>query len=136
MTSGLRNTHKIIWILLIIAVPILIILSVQSIKEPLFSDNDELFISETSNQRTILEDQNFLIHIKEQNTGNVLHIILKKPLKSASSLVYGITTDTQKEVYIGTLNNTGQYSFDIDKLIKKVKIYDEIKQNDILNIEL
>jgi len=135
MTSGLRKTHKIIWLLLIIAIPILLILSVNSIKEPLLTDSD-ISTSETIGQRTVLENENFLISIKEQETSNALQIILKKPLKSASSIVYGVTPNNEDGAYLGILDKKGIYTFDVDKSTKSIRVYDEIKKNNIINIAL
>ncbi|MDH7447762.1 hypothetical protein [Aquimarina sp. 2201CG14-23] len=135
MTSGLRKTHKIIWLLLIIVIPILLVLSVNSIKESLLIDGD-VTVSETSGQRTVLDDESFLIGIKELETSNTLQLILKKPLKSASSLVYGVTPSNTDGKYLGTLDKKGVYTFKIDKSIKSIRVYDEIKKNNIVNIEL
>ncbi|WP_298309786.1 hypothetical protein [uncultured Aquimarina sp.] len=135
MTSGLRKTHKMIWLLLIIAIPILLVLSVNSIKEPLLTDSD-ISTSETTGQHTVLENENFLISIKEQATSNALQIILKKPLKSASSIVYGVTQNNEDGAYLGVLDKKGIYTFDVDKSTKSIRVYDEIKKNNIINIVL
>ncbi|WP_024771797.1 hypothetical protein [Aquimarina macrocephali] len=135
MTSGIRKMHKIIWILLIIIMPVLIILSIKSIKEPLLTDGDVSLTPTLSGQRIIIEDDIFFISIKEQSSFNSLQIILKRPIKSASSLIYGISNH-KKDTYLGTINKKGVYTFEIDKKIRSIRIYDEIKKNDIINIEL
>ncbi|WP_025667164.1 superantigen-like protein SSL4 [Aquimarina megaterium] len=136
MTSGLRKTHKIIWIVLIIIMPVLIVLSIKSIKEPLLTDGDLSLTPILSGQRIVLDDDSFFIGIKEQNSLNALQIILKKPLKSASSLVYGVLPSKKKDTYLGVLDKKGVYMFEIDKQIRSIRIYDEIKKSDIVNIEL
>ncbi|WP_106793291.1 hypothetical protein [Aquimarina sp. Aq78] len=135
MTSGLRKMHKIVWILLIIVMPVLIFLSIKSIKEPLLTDGDVSLTPIRSGQRIVLDDDSFFIGIKEQNSLNALQIILKRPLQSASSLIYGISNH-KKDTYLGTLDKKGVYTFEIDKKIRSIRIYDEIKKNDIINIEL
>ncbi|MBG6130069.1 phage terminase large subunit-like protein [Aquimarina sp. EL_43] len=136
MTSGLRKTHKIIWIVLIIIMPVLIVLSIKSIKEPLLTDDDLSLTPILSGQRIVLDDDSFFIGVKEQNSLNALQIILKKPLKSASSLVYGVLPSEKKDTYLGVLDKKGVYMFEIDKQIRSIRIYDEIKKSDIVNIEL
>lgn len=136
MTSGLRKTHKIIWILLLIIIPVLIMFSIHSIKEPLLTDGDVLISEEVSGQRTILENDSFYISIKEQNSSNALQVILKKPLKTASSIVYGVTSSNGDGKYLGTLSKKGIYKFEVDKSIKSILIYDDIKKNNIINIAL
>lgn len=136
MTSGLRTAHKIIWILSIIIIPVLIFLSIQSIKEPFLTDSDTITTSKLSGELMVLENESFLIRIKKQKTHNTLRIILKKPLRSASSIVYGTKSDREGGIYIGTLENKGIYTFEVDKSTKGIRIYDAIKKNDILNIEL
>lgn len=136
MTSGLRKTHKIIWIVLIIIMPVLIVLSIKSIKEPLLTDGDLSLTPILSGQRIVLDDDSFFIGVKEQNSLNALQIILKKPLKSASSLVYGVLPSEKKDTYLGVLDKKGVYMFEIDKQIRSIRIYDEIKKSDIVNIEL
>ncbi|WP_298544564.1 hypothetical protein [uncultured Aquimarina sp.] len=136
MTSGLRKAHKITWILLLIAVPVLIMFSIHSIKEPLLTDNDVLLSEKISGQRTVLENDTFYISIKEQNSSNALQIILKKPLKTASSIVYSLTPSNGDGTYLGTLSKKGIYQFEVDKSTRSIRIYDEIKKNNIINITL
>ncbi|WP_299443666.1 hypothetical protein [uncultured Aquimarina sp.] len=136
MTSGLRKTHKIIWILLLIAVPVLLMFSIHSIKEPLLTDSDVLISEKVSGQRTVLENDTFYISIKEQNSSNALQVILKKPLKTASSILYGITPSNGDGNYLGTLSKKGIYQFEVDKSTKSIRIYDDIKKNNIINIAL
>ncbi|WP_299247066.1 hypothetical protein [uncultured Aquimarina sp.] len=136
MTSGLRKTHKIIWIILLITVPVLIMFSIHSIKEPLLTDNDVLLSEKISGQRSVLENDTFYISIKEQNSSNALQVILKKPLKTASSIVYSLTPSNGNGTYLGTLSKKGIYQFEVDKSTRSIRIYDEIKKNNIINITL
>lgn len=116
--------------------PVLIVLSIKSIKEPLLTDDDLSLTPILSGQRIVLDDDSFFIGVKEQNSLNALQIILKKPLKSASSLVYGVLPSEKKDTYLGVLDKKGVYMFEIDKQIRSIRIYDEIKKSDIVNIEL
>ncbi|AXT19122.1 hypothetical protein D7030_14140 [Flavobacteriaceae bacterium AU392] len=137
MTSDLRKVHKIIWIILIIAIPVLIVFSIKSIKEPLFTDSDLKIVSKNNVQNTILDNDSFHISVQGKNTSlNMLNIVVKKPLKSASSIVYGTSSDSGKEIYLGVIDKKGIYTFDIDRSIKGLRIYDDIKKIDISNLKL
>lgn len=137
MTSDLRKAHKIIWIILIIAIPVLIVFSIKSIKEPLFTDSDLKIVSKDNVQNTILDNDSFHISVQGKNTPlNMLNIVVKKPLKSASSIVYGTSSNSEKEIYLGIIDKKGIYTFDIDKSIKELRIYDDIKKIDISNLKL
>lgn len=134
MTSGLRKVHRIIWILLTIIIPVLIIFSVKSIKESLPLDQNIVIVSENSNQHIILEDDHFSISIIEKDAYKTVRIVLKKSLKSASSLVYGISENA--EDLLGPIDKTGVYNFTIDNSINNIKIHDDIKQKELINIKL
>ena len=136
MTSGLRKAHKIIWIVLVLIVPVLIVFSVTGIKEPLLTDSDLVLSNyETANQ-SILEDEHFSISLKVEKTVNKLQIILKRPLKSASAVVFGISSKANKEEYLGTIDRKGVYTFNLRKATKGIRIYDGLKEIEILNIKL
>ncbi|WP_109302672.1 hypothetical protein [Aquimarina sp. AU474] len=136
MTSGLRKMHKIIWIMLIVIVPVLIFLSIQSIKQPLLTDSDVLLTSEESGKRAVIDNEHLSISIDEQGSSNTLQLILKKPLKSASSIVYAVSSNQQKRSLLGVLDTKGIYTFELNKLTESITIYDEIKKSDIINIKL
>lgn len=130
MTTPLRKTHKVLWILLAIIMPILIVFSIGSIKNVLLTDND-VIVNSTSGE-TLLENQQFTVSVHKTNRIQTLHIVLKTPLKNASSLVYS----TPKDVLIGTLTKKGIYAFELPLGSNGIRIYDEIKETDILNIAL
>lgn len=136
MTSGLRKAHSIIWICLIVIIPILLVLSVKSIREPLITDNDVTIKSTSNGEQTILENSQFLIGVKELNSVKHIRIILKKPLKSASSMVYGTLNNGTTDQFLGVIDKKGVYQFKADTSIKTIRIYDEIKKNNIIKLEL
>ncbi len=130
MITSLRKTHKILWMLLAIVMPLLIVLSIGSIKKVLLTDSDVIVNSTSGN--TLLENQQFTISIHKTNNTLILHVVLKKPLKNASSLVYS----TPNDILIGTITKKGIYDFELPSGSNGIRIYDEIKEIDILNIAL
>ncbi|MEP0263037.1 hypothetical protein [Dokdonia sp.] len=136
MTSGLRKAHKIIWIVLGLLGAVLIVLSINSVKQPFLTDSDASIATITEGVHTIEDNTQFYMSIEEQANSNKLQIVLKTPLKSASTVVYTLTPDHKKGAFLGTIDKKGLYAFDIDKSIKKIQLYDGIKNNEIRNIDL
>jgi hypothetical protein len=136
MTSGLRKAHKIIWIVLGLLGAVLIVLSINSVKQPFLTDSDASIATTTEGVHTIEDNAQFYMSIEEQANSNTLQIVLKRPLKSASTIVYTLTSDLKKGTFLGTIDKKGLYAFDIDKSIKKIQLYDGIKNNEIRNIDL
>ncbi len=134
MTSGLRKTHRFIWITLGLLVSSLIALSTIATKKPLEIDKDFSVVSKHKTQRAVFEDAYFVINLNEKNELNNLEIILKKPLKSASSLVYGYSNNSKN--LLGSIDTKGRYTFTIDKFTTSIAIYDEIKKTNIAKIKL
>lgn len=136
MTSGLRKTHKIIWLLLALIVPVLIISSVMDYKELFLTDADLVVGSMYANQQTILENENLTINFDKQSGKNRLELILKRPLKNPSAVVFATTADNPKGRYLGSLDKKGIYNFNLQKMDKGIRIYDGIKKADIIDIDL
>ncbi len=136
MTSGLRKMHKTMWIMLIVIVPILIFLSIKSIQQPVLTDSDVSLTAKLSGERAIIDNEYFFMSIDEEEDSNTLKLILKKPLKSASSIVYEENINRQNRTFLGVLDKKGIYTFELNKLTESITIYDEIKKNDIINIKL
>ena len=136
MTFNLRKTHKIVWMLLVILVPVLIVFSILEIKEPLLTDADLVVTKSLAPQKMVFEDVNFRVGVATGEGEDTLQIILKRPLKSASAVVFGITSKGNKQEYLGTIDKKGVYTFRIKKSLKNIKIHDGLKGEDIINIKL
>lgn len=136
MTSGLRKAHKVIWMVLGILGVVLIIASINSVKEPLGIDSDTSISSTKENVRTIEDNVQLSVNIEELANINKLHIVIKKPLKSAASSVYVLTNDQERGAFLGSIDNKGLYTFTIEKTAKKIQLYDGIKKSVIRNIDL
>ncbi|SHJ37330.1 hypothetical protein [Aquimarina spongiae] len=132
MTSGQRKAHKLIWMFLVIAIPVFVIFALKSIKEPFITDSD-LSSREEITGKLILDDAQFQIQLLDKSN---IQIILKRPLKSASSSVYGISSNNESEIFLGVLDKKGIYQFQINPNCKSIKIQDDIKHINLFNIEL
>lgn len=136
MTSGLRKAHKVIWMVLGILGVVLIIASINSVKEPLGIDSDTSISSTKENVRTIEDDAQLSVNVEELASINKLHIVIKKPLKSAATGVYVLTNDQERGAFLGSIDKKGLYMFTIEKTAKKIQLYDGIKKSVIRNIDL
>lgn len=135
MTSNLRKAHKLIWILLFLTIPVVMVFAVLEIKKPTINDGD-LVLSETSSGRMVLDNENFSLSVQKDEEANNLQLILKRPLKNPSAVIYGVTSEEKKEYFIGVIDKKGFYNFQLKDSSKGIRIYDAIKEEDIINIEL
>ena len=133
MTRGLRITHRYIWLMLLISVPVLIVFAIKGIEEPIFIDAD-VNISPKISKIIALDDDRFFIGIDKRDSINSLEIIIKKPLKNSSATVYG-NYDKDK-TYIGKIDKKGMYKFELSNRFESITIYDGIKKVEILNQKL
>jgi hypothetical protein len=133
MTRGLRIAHKYIWLLLFIVVPVLIVFVVNGIEEPILMDADVNTSPGIANIIS-LDDDRFFIGIDKGDSISSLEIIVKKPLKSTSSSVFGIHKN--HKTYIGNIDKKGVYEFQIYKNFERILIVDGIKEAEILNQKL
>jgi hypothetical protein len=136
MTSGLRKAHKIIWIVLTVVGVVLIVFSIKSVKQQLHTDGDIAITTASDAVHTIENNPQLYVSIEELANSNTLQIAIKKPLKSASTVVYALTPENNQGAFLGSIDKKGLYTFDIDKSIKKIQLYDGIKNNEIRNIDL
>ena len=131
MTYVERKIHKLIWIILVIITPIFLVFAATSIKEPFITDTD-LKVSNSNKGKIIIQnDQLDVYKISDKQ----LQVIVKTPIKSASSSVYGVTT-TKKETFLGTIDKKGIYQFNINSNYSSLKIVDNIKKTNLFNIQL
>lgn len=132
MTSNLRKAHKVIWIALAIAVPVLLVFSVLGIQASPLTDAAFREPSQTEEQRQVLDNDDLFIGL----TSNSIQVILKKPLKSPASVAYSVSKTKSEEVYLGTLGKKGIYNFPVDRSVQHIRIYDGLKKDNLLTVTL
>ncbi len=136
MTSGLRKAHKILWIVLTVVGIVLIVFAIKSVKQQLRTDEDIAITTASEAVHAVINNDQLQVRVEELATTNQLQIAIKKPLKSASTVVYALTSDNTQGAFLGSIDKKGLYTFDIDKSIKKIQLYDGIKNTEIQNIDL
>ena len=129
MTSGLRKAHKYIWLILIIAVPVLIFFSIKNLNV-FSSESDTVLKIETPKINVLKVSENDLIKASLiiNDSINFMEVILKTPLKNPSALVYTLTDNNSKGEFIGQLTTVGIYNFELKEAAKGVIIYDALKE--------
>lgn len=136
MTADHRKVHKIIWSVLAFIVPLLIIFSVLGIRKPVLTDADLFIKSPLQKKHLVLENEIVTIFLEKQNTVNTLQIFIKRSLQSPASSVYATSSKNSRDTYLGVVDKKGAYTFNIERSAKGIKIYDELKNEDLINIEL
>jgi len=135
MTSSLRKAHKLIWILLFLTIPVVMVFAVLEIKKPAINDGN-LVLAEALSGQTVLENETFSMSVQKAGKTNQLHVIVKRPLKNPSAVIYGVSSEEKKEYFLGVIDKKGVYSFEMKDSTQGIRIYDAIKEEDIINIEL
>lgn len=135
MTSNLRKAHKVIWLLLVIIVPIALIFSVLGITASPLTDADLSKQTTNVKQESVLDNNQIFIGMNKQMPYSV-KIILKKSLSSPAPTVYAISSDSNEASSLGALTKKGMYTFPINKSVKSIQIFDELKKVELLTVEL
>ena len=129
-----RKKHLFLWIVISVCLPVLIVGSILGIRPQLLTDNtipqNSSLISDTS----IWEDD-YVVISRKANTQYELDILIKQPLKYPSVLAYGISAQGG-ETLLGALGEKGGYRFMVNEEITSIRLYDGIKKQAILNIDL
>ncbi len=128
MTSGLRKTHLLIWLVLAMLLPVLLFFAVKNLAvfQSNSAHNSPVEISEGNVLKVQENDM-----VKASLFKNHIELILKSALQNPSSVVYAMDEKGNKLNVIGQLTAAGIYSFDINKLPKGIIITDTIKNEDI-----
>lgn len=128
MNSKQRKAHQYIWILLILAVPIIIIFSIKDLSI-LSLENEKILTHNESKEAPINSFENDLVQVVVYQKS--IKTILKRTLKNASSIVYATDNKGNRLHVIGQLTTTGIYNFSTENLPKGIVIYDELKNIEI-----
>ncbi len=125
MTSGLRKAHRYIWLILVIGIPVMMVFAIRDLQ---FTDTNTVQINTEEftkkNAKPDFENEIILLAFYQKS----MELILKKPLKNASSTVYAIDGNNVKTV-LGQLTTPGKYQFDVKNTPKNIMVYDEIKDS-------
>ncbi|CAM1344157.1 hypothetical protein [Tenacibaculum amylolyticum] len=127
MTSGLRKTHRYVWLVLILVMPILMYFAIQ---------NDPYTVLE--NTKTVKEPSSFISkneHLSYQKKGVALLILIKKPFKNASVAVYELQNGEQGDILGEIASAQETYAFNINANADGFLLYDVIKKEAITKIK-
>lgn len=132
MTSGLRKAHKYIWLIIMVAVPILIFFSLKNL-DIFYKKKNSVIPFESTKKNIVKVAENELIKASVINKDSTyfIEIILKSTLKNASSVVYRMDKKGNKVNIIGQLTTAGIYNFNINNLPQGIIISDDLKHIDI-----
>ncbi|WP_411030298.1 hypothetical protein [Spongiimicrobium sp. 3-5] len=136
MTYGLRKAHKLIWLLLIATAPLGILFATLGIKEPVLTDSNLKISSASGDRHLIFENEALTTFLDPTGDFNGIQIFVKQPLPSPAAIAYGVSLAKPKGQFLGVLDKKGVYNFKVDKSINEIKIYDEIKEETLFNIEI
>ena len=117
MIARQRKAHKLIWMGLAIAIPIL-----------LFFASKNLDFSSVQNPS---QEEQLVVKM----VGDNVQIELNTPLASPSAVVYELTQDHKAGQVLGQLEGIGEYTFQASKTTKGVLVLDKIKNEELLKIE-
>lgn len=131
MTSRQRKAHRIIWILLVIIMPVLMYLVIKDLNFQA-PEKNSVIIKNTSDSTILKTNENELI--KTNLYSNHLEIIVKSPLKNASSVAYTINKAGDHISAIGHITTSGIYTFNISNIPIGIAIYDDIKKTEITKL--
>ncbi len=132
MTSGLRKFHRYFWVLLTIGVSTFLFFSIKSLD---FEDKNQANTELDTNRINPLKVQeNDLIKVSEYT--RVIEVIVKKSLKTSSSIVYAMDEEGKRSEILGQVEAVGIYNFRPKQAFKGIIIYDAIKDVEITKLSL
>ncbi|MGV6830779.1 MAG: hypothetical protein ACWA5P_04330 [bacterium] len=126
-----RKWHGLIWIIIILVVPTIMYLSIKDIS---YNDNgiknQEITASSESN---LPFKENDLIKVIVRDDS--IDIIIKRPLKNASTLMYSMDSDGKKRL-LGQIGEANFYNFKTNNTPKVIVLFDTIKNIEITKLIL
>lgn len=128
MNKSQRSAHKIVWILLTMAIPFLMYFSVQN-QQHLHSKTKST--PQISNTKATVEQSFENELMKAVVRENQLFITFKSPLKSAASLVYAIDTTGKSIELLGQVTKKGSYVYTVSPKLAGIRVLDPIKNTEI-----
>ncbi|WP_422105955.1 hypothetical protein [Winogradskyella sp.] len=131
MTSGQRKAHKFIWLVLAVAIPIFMFITIKNLDFNRSDDNDITAVK-TLNEKFIKTAENDLIKVNVYK--KYIEVILKSPLKHASSVVYATSNQGKKGQALGQLTTVGIYKFNITDVPTGLLVYNPLKELEITKL--
>ncbi len=125
-----RRTHKYIWVVLVLLMPILFALAIWDLS---YGPEEQNIAMETKEKGTslVIENEWLRTAIVTTTGKSSLNLVLKEPLKHPSALVYTMNKSGEKEQLLGQLTGTGEYYFPIPNRIHGILLFDPIKEFEI-----
>ena len=117
MILSQRKSHKYIWLVITIAMPILLFFAIKDL--------------DFSSKSNTLQPKQVTAYVE----GNTLQIQLNEPFKSSSLLIYEIDANGKAGKIIGQLAGVGNYKFMLSSKVKGLVIVDGIKKDELFKIE-
>ena len=131
MNASQRKAHKYIWILIAIALPILMYFSIS------YRPNISLEYGLSENKEpvegsleTTLENDVIKVRLSEQQ----MHLYVKRPVKSAATLIYAIDKDGKATQLLGQVGNQRTYVFEYEGSITGIRVFDPVKDTEITKL--
>lgn len=133
MNAKQRKVHFYTWVFLILAVPVLIFFAVKDLS---FNSSNEQYLNNsiTKGEFAVKSIENDLIKVSIHK--NKLTVELKTTVKSASTLLYTIDAEENKDRLLGQITTSGSYTFPIETLPKGIMLYDTLKDELITKLKL
>ena len=131
MNANQRQKHTIIWILLSIGLPILMYFSI-SMRSDFKPESNSLKNYEQlrATADKTYENELLLVFVK----GEQMHLQLKQPLKSASTVLYAIDSNGNSTRVLGQLNIQSDYMFELPNNIAGIQLFDTLKNMEISKV--
>lgn len=128
MNSGLRKVHKFSWILIAILGTVFLFFAIKELNFNTQKPEEKAKVEIASLPQS-KEDKWIKVSLK----GNQVELVVKTPLKTSSSVIYGLHTDGKKQV-LGQVTTVGIYVFYTDKPIQGIEVFDKIKEVELTKI--
>lgn len=127
-----RKVHKYIWLILALGLPFLLFFSVKNLdfSSTTKKEKTEDLINSSPLLKTAENEW-----VKASINSEGLEMLLKKPIKSASSIVYELTEKGKKGKTLGQVSTAGIYSFQCRNSILGIVIFDKLKESEITKLK-
>ncbi len=117
MISSQRKSHKYIWLVITIVMPILLVMAL----------NDLSFSSESNSVKM----EKLTVSLKD----SIVQIELTQPFQSPSPVVYELDDKGRSGKILGQLKGIGKYKFSASKAVNGIVVMDAIKKEELFKIE-
>ncbi len=134
MIASQRRAHKLIWLVIAVLVPIFLFFTIKNLTFSPPTNAQEANIGFAYSDFYKKVENEFVSMVFYGDERNHLELYVKKPLKSASSIVYALDKSGNKAHVLGKISGTGKYRFDAKIGISGILIHDVLKNREILKL--